>query len=241
MRNPRQTDDDVEREERSEEEGSRPVTLSDLCTDFFLLGLQIRDGQIELPPPETLRRRLLQLFETMRSNAARAGLHPNDVEDARFALAAYLDEMVHHSDWSGRQDWAARPLQAIMFSESKAGAHFFERLQEVRRRSPAALEVYYTCLVLGFQGEYGLSGAGQDLDELIDDLRRELTGGSTPRLLSVHGRRPEVAGVGGKRLPLLPMAAGCLLLGILGVALLFVILHFSQGGVLELLEQLGRG
>jgi type VI secretion system protein ImpK len=235
----RDADVEVSQEELSDEE--RQHNLSELCTDFFLLGLQIRGGLIELPPPETLRRRLLSAFEGMRSKAGKAGLHPNDMEDVRYGLAAFLDEMIHYSEWPGREDWAARPLQAIMFNESRAGKHFFDHLAEVRRRSPAALEIYYTCIVLGFQGEYRLTGAEQELDELIEDLRREVTGGPVPKNISVHGRRPEALGMGGRRLPLIPMAIGCLVLGVLGVAALYLILHLSTNGLVEMLTQLGRG
>jgi len=235
---PRDAPLEVSVEEQAE--GERQTTLASICTDFFLLGLQIRDGLLELPQPETLRRRLVQAIEAMRTKAAKAGLHPNDLEDVRYAIAAFLDEMILYSEYSGRDDWKARPLQAILFAESKAGKHFFDRLAEVRRRSPEALEIYYTCLVLGFEGEYRLTGAGQDLEILIEDLQREVTGGPVPKAIATHGRRPEDLSLRGRRLPLLEMAVGCLLLGAIGVVVLYVVLHFSTRGVLQVLEQLGK-
>jgi type VI secretion system protein ImpK len=230
----RQDDDD--REEQDHEDAA---VLSELCTDFFLLGLQIRSAQIELPACETLRRRVLQLFESMKTKANRAGMIAADVDDARYALAAYLDEMIHYSDWSGKEEWASSPLQAILFSESKAGERFFVKLQEVRKRSPAALEIYYTCLVLGFQGEYRINNPAE-LDDLIDEVRRDLVRGSG-KIISVHGKPPETAGLGGKNLPLIPMAAGFVVLAVLVIAALYLVLASSQKDAVELLQQIGRG
>lgn len=213
-------------------------SIADLCTDFFLLGLQIRAGNLELPACETMKRRVLVLFDTLKSRAAQAGISPTDVDDVRHALAAYLDEMIQYTEWPGKAEWARQPLQVLLFAESKAGATFFQRLQEVRRRSRAALEVYYLCLALGFMGEYRLD-SGHDLEELIDDLRRELTQGAGSQI-SVHGKRPEAVGLGGKTLPLVPLAGILLLVSIAVVGLLYVLLSSSTSDAVELLERLGR-
>jgi type VI secretion system protein ImpK len=212
--------------------------LSELCTDFFLFGMQIRSGNVELPACQTLKRRVLLLFETLKNQADRAHVSPTDVEDVRYALAAYIDEMVQYADWEGKHEWAAHPLQAQLFGESRAGVGFFDRLQEVRRRSPAALEVYYLCLTLGFQGEYGISGS-HELDDLIEDLQRELTRG-TPKKLSPHGSRPETAGLAGKGFPLLPVAGALVLLAIIIVSVLYILLGSEVGEAADLLEQMGR-
>jgi type VI secretion system protein ImpK len=219
-------------------EQRQPSTIVELCTDFFLLGLQIRSGNVELPACETMKRRVFAMFETLKSRANQTGISPTDLDDVRYALAAYLDEVVQYTDWSGKAEWARRPLQAVLFSEAKAGATFFQRLQEVRRRSQAALEIYYLCMVLGFMGEHRLD-TGHDLEELIDDLRRELTQGIGTQI-SVHGKRPETAGLGGKVLPLVPVAGAVLAVSIAVVVLLFLLLSSGTSDAIKLLEQLGR-
>lgn len=221
------------------EQQTAPQSIANLSTEFFLLGLQIRAGSVELPACETLRRRVLLLFETLKSKAQLAGVIPTDVDDVRYALAAYLDEMIQYAEWPGKAEWTRQPLQAILFSESKAGSTFFSRLQQVRKRSKGALEVYYLCLVLGFQGEYRLGGA-HELEELIDDLRRELTQGTSPKI-SVHGMRPEAVGLGGKSLPLVPLAGIVLLASIVIVVLLYLVLSSSTTDAVDLLQRLGRG
>ncbi len=212
--------------------------LSDHCTDFFLLGLQIASGNVELPTCETLRRRVLQLFEVLQGKAHKSGFIQMDVDDARYALAAYLDEIIHHSNWPGRNEWTANPLQAILFGESRAGARFFERLLEVRRRECEATQVYYLCLVLGFMGEFRLGGE-EDLQHMIGDMRRELVKGGVKKL-SIHGKGPGEQGFGGRLLPLLPLAGVSLAVSIIIVFLLYFILGSSESEALELLEQLGR-
>lgn len=223
-------------EERGEEDGQ---ALVGLCTDFFLLGLQIRGGHLELPACETLRRRVLQLFEAMKTRAHKGGAMPNEVEDARYALAAYLDEMIQYSEWPGKEEWSSKPLQALLFSESKAGSRFFERLAAVRKRSRAATEVFYHCLVLGFMGEYRITSP-HELDDLIEDLRRELTAGMG-KAISVHGKPPEAMSLGGRQLPLIPLAAGCLLLAVIVIVALYLALTSSQSEAVDLLVQMGRG
>jgi len=211
--------------------------LPELCTDFFLLGLQIAAGQLELPACETLKRRVLQLLEGFKKRPEQASVPTPDIDDARYALAAYLDEVIQYSDWPGKQEWAARPLQAQLFGESRAGARFFDRLREVRRRSSPALEIYYDCLVLGFMGEYRL-GNPQEIEELIGDLRRELCHG-VGKTISVHGSRPEAMSLGGKSLPLMPIAGMCLLLAVVGLVILYLTLSSSHGEAAQLLEQIG--
>ena len=221
-----------------EADRAQPTSIVDLCNDFFLLGLQIRAGNVELPACETMKRRVLALFDALKNRASQAGVNSIDLDDVRYALAAYLDEVVQYTDWPGKAEWARLPLQALLFSEAKAGATFFQRLQDVRRRSRAALEVYYLCLVLGFMGEHRL-GSDHDLEELIDDLRRELTQGSGSQI-SVHGKRPETVSLGGKALPLVPLAGILLVVSVAVVVLLYLLLSSSTSGAVELLERLGR-
>ena len=133
--------------------------LSDLFNEMYLLATQIEAGNIELPAPEPLKNRLTQRFEAARKKAVDLGFTPADVEDGQYAVAAFLDEVIQFSDWPGKAELAAYPLQRALFSENIAGANFFERLAEVRRRSSAALEVYYDCITLGFRGVQRFGGA----------------------------------------------------------------------------------
>jgi len=224
---------------REKKKAGPRITLASFCSDFFLLGLQIASGQVDLPHVEAFRRRVLALVDSMRSTAHKAGFQPADVEDAVYAVAAFLDETIHYSAWSEKAEWAYNPLQAILFSESRAGENFFARLDQIRKREATeVVEVYYYCLMLGFMGEYRLASPEQ-LKELTHDLMRELVQ-ERPRNLSVHGLRPDGMRLGGGTLPTLPLAGLCLVVSALVIVLLYFLLSSSQTDALELLQQLGR-
>lgn len=210
--------------------------LSEIAVDLLVLGVQIRNGQVELPACEALRRRVTLLFESAEERGMRAGASHGDIEDVRYALAAYLDEMIQYSEWGGKQEWAQRPLQALLFGDVRAGVHFFERLERLRERRSPALEVYCTCLALGYQGQYRLAGA--DLDRLTTELTREIGGSS--RAISVHGKRPGARGRSRRELPLLPVATVALSLALLLVLVLYGILAWQSSSAVDVLQQMVR-
>ena len=212
--------------------------LYDLCGDFFALGLQVGTGHYELPSCEALMRRVLTMFEGLRQRANQEGVVSSDVDDAQYALAAYIDEVVQYSSWPGRTEWSARPLQAVLFNETRAGVHFFTRLEGIRRRSGEAARIYYACLALGFNGEYRMSGG--DIDQLTEDLRRELFHG-LPRELSPHGSRPDDRVSAVRHLPLLPIAVILMALALVTITTLFFWISSTGDGAVELLEKMGRG
>lgn len=215
------------------------AALADLCQDVFVLGAQIQAGQVELPDCVTFRRRVLQLFEDMNVKSARAHVVPSDLEAARYALAAYLDELIQYSSWPGRTDWSHQPLQALLFGESRAGVRFFDRLTELRQRGSAALLVYYQCLVLGFLGEYRLSGEIEQHDRLVAELGREL-GAGAGKALSPRGQRPDGDVVSRGRAFLLPLAVLCLSVSALVYLGLFAWTSWSGSSAVETLTQMVR-
>jgi type VI secretion system protein ImpK len=213
--------------------------LSDLCKDFFILGLQIRSGTVELPECRVFMTRVLQLFEAMKNKAIEAGFTPGDVEEAQYALAAFIDEMVQFSEWEGKHVWASNPLQAVLFGESIAGIKFFERLASVRRRSKEVVPIFYTCITLGFEGQYRM-GNPAELGEVIEDLRRELTKGDK-KTLSEHGGRPDEGSGASRGLPLVPMAGIAIALAIIVFVILLLVQNSTRKEAVDLLTQLGRG
>jgi type VI secretion system protein ImpK len=219
------------------EEDEHSQRLYDHCGDFFVLALQISSGNVELPSAEALMRRVLMMFEALKSKATQSGCIPQDIEDAQYALAAFLDEVIQYSNWPGKLEWSARPLQAVLFNESRAGVHFFSKLDEIRRRSPEATRVYYACLALGFQGEIRLFGGNPD--DLLETLKRELFHG-LPKSLSPHGPRPDDRRAKRRGLPLLPIATVALLLAIATVVTLYLLVSSQARDVLELLTKMGR-
>lgn len=80
-----------------------------------------------------------------------------DSDDGKYALAAFIDEVVMSSQWTDKSDWMAKTLQWQYFGEHRGGEGFFNRLAEIRQQGSEKvdlLELYYLCLELGFQGMY---------------------------------------------------------------------------------------
>ena len=63
------------------------------------------------------------------------------LKDAKYALAAFVDEAVMCSRWPGRTAWMSRPLQLEMFGDHVAGEGFFERLAQLRQGGEANLDL----------------------------------------------------------------------------------------------------
>ena len=147
------------------EQQTAPQSVADHCTDFFLLGLQIRAGSVELPACETMRRRVLLLFETLKSKAQLAGVIPTDLDDVRYALAAYLDEMIQYAEWPGKGEWE------YMGYSMRTRTH---RYTEWRRPdgSVAERELYDHRA----DGAETVNFAGRE-PGLVEDLRRQLRAG----------------------------------------------------------------
>jgi len=98
------------------------------------------------------------------------------VLDAKYALAAYIDEIIACSQWPGRAEWLKEPLQVMLFHEHLAGENFFKRLdqlQEYPQKNINLLELYYVCMQLGFKGKYRISSPEQLLGRMAD-LRNQI-------------------------------------------------------------------
>lgn len=124
------------------------------------------------------REKILAGFDTMERIAFERQVGSLVLKDAKYALAAYIDEAVLSSDWPGRTEWMGRPLQLELFGDHLGGEGFFERLIQLRQGGEAnadLLELFYICLQLGFEGVYKIKGLEQ-LMALQVDLRSQIEG-----------------------------------------------------------------
>lgn len=124
------------------------------------------------------REKILSGFDIMERMAFERQIGSLVLKDAKYALAAYIDEAVLSSAWPGRNQWMSRPLQLELFGDHLAGEGFFERLSLLRQGGEAnldLLELYYVCLQLGFEGVYKIRGLEQ-LMALQVDLRSQIEG-----------------------------------------------------------------
>lgn len=168
-------------------------SLSEMFNDLLVLGVQLRDAT-NPGTVESLRSRLHELFQSAEQRGRTAGLSQETLAQARYAVAAFLDEMLINSRWPHKDEWASRPLQYDFFGEFTAGEGFFKRLENIRGGIPMnadLLELYTYCLMLGFEGQYKLQDR-EKLRGLIEDLSRQIQGKRGEiAALSPSGRRPE--------------------------------------------------
>lgn len=151
-------------------------SLQELMEDGVYLLFLLRDGN----PPSSLsefHRRIDQFLAQFETNARHLDKAPAAVSDAKYAFCALMDEIILSSDFPIRADWERAPLQLRLFGEHLAGERFFDKLETLRLDPVAnleALEVFYTTLLLGFQGKYLLEGS-EKLNYLISRLGQEIT------------------------------------------------------------------
>jgi type VI secretion system protein ImpK len=210
-----------------------------VCADVLVTAVQLTvDSSLAAGD---LRQRLIGSLERMVSDGRRMGIADGDLAEARYALVAFIDEQIMRSDWAGRADWMTRPLQLELYRENTAGENFFVRLRALLRAGdrPVAIEIYYLCLVLGFQGAYRDGGEPQALEKFTraarDQLRKVLP---DPAKVSPHAKpkgstRSVKTGWG----PLIAIAASSAALIVIVVVGLGWAASSEQD---ELVEQLGR-
>lgn len=151
-------------------------TLCELMEEGIYLLFLLRNGQSPKSLAEFHQRvgNFLVQFETNARNLEKPAAA---IEHAKYAFCAMMDEIILASDFSIRTEWERNPLQLRLFGEHLAGENFFDKLERLRIDPPAnveALEVFYTVLLLGFQGKYLIEGV-EKLDYLISRLGQEIT------------------------------------------------------------------
>jgi len=171
---------------------------------YVLLFQEAADAQ--RPSVPALRNHLLSQLDGFAKHPETLQAPPEEVEEARFALVAWIDETILKSSWSGREEWLREPLQLTLFRTNRAGDEFYDHLMALRPEQNYAREMFFLCLCLGFEGGY----AGRDADraeltrQQFEMLRatgraRDLAT-TSPIAAPAYRVEIELRGSGGKRL-----------------------------------------
>jgi type VI secretion system protein ImpK len=118
---------------------------------------QIRHA-LRHPDPAGLHARLKQQVAGFEASALAAGIGDEEVQTARYALCALLDDSAGATPW-GKQ-WAALGL----LSDAHAGDKFFGLLDDLLGApdaQPELLDFFFACLALGFEGRYRAGDGGR--------------------------------------------------------------------------------
>lgn len=137
--------------------------LLSVAAPVLALATSLRDRALTDPP----RLAAASALERFDRAAAGAGLDADDIRAARIALAATLDDVARAAGHGG-----------AAVAEPGAGVRFFDLLDGMLgdpRRHRHALELFYACLSLGFEGRFrDKPGGAHDLARLRDELYRIL-------------------------------------------------------------------
>lgn len=131
-------------------------TLLDLLQEGFYLLFMLKNGSAppgEVPFLDSITAYLAEFDREARKLRAQG----EDIEDAKYAFCAALDEIILSSPFPMRVEWERRPLQLVIFGDQLAGEHFYDRLEGLRSSGGArlpALQVFHMCLLIGFRGKH---------------------------------------------------------------------------------------
>jgi type VI secretion system protein ImpK len=199
--------------------------------------LRLATSAINLPG---LRARVLDVLKRLEREGRDAGFESGDIQQAEFALVAFIDEAIAGGSIPEKEVWSASPLQSELFGLNYAGEEFYRRLHELRQRpgsNTSLLEVYYLCLVLGFKGKYLLDNP-EVLRQLVEDTKADIIRGKDARLsrqLSPHGMPQEnLGGVVARDLPAWVLAASAAGLAVL----VFIVMSWLISGAADRVKTL---
>jgi type VI secretion system protein ImpK len=150
-------------------------TLTELSAEILALIVNLR-RTIAFKDHQELRSKIKSTFQTMTKEAARLKIPESDVEEVKKLLTAFIDETVLISQWPAKEEWRRSPLALEMFRTVRVGDEVFDRLAVTRKEEPLradVLEVYFTCLALGFKGRMIVEGE-EALNNLLVSIWNDL-------------------------------------------------------------------
>jgi type VI secretion system protein ImpK len=118
---------------------------------------------LQHPDPAGLREALARDIKGFESRARAAGIAPEKITGARYALCTLLDEVAASTPW-GSGVWAKQSLLVMFHNEAWGGEKFFlliSRLAQNPGPNRDLLELLYVCLALGFEGRYRVIDNGR--------------------------------------------------------------------------------
>ena len=116
-----------------------------------VLGLLERIDAGENPPLDDERVRIRGLLDQAEAMLG----HGQEWQLAKYALVAWIDEVLIDAAWDGRDAWNENALEREIFGDRLAFDQFYMKAKEASALPRKdALEVYYIAAVLGFRGIY---------------------------------------------------------------------------------------
>mgnify|MGYP001547923498 FL=1 len=188
--------------------------------------LQLR-ATLQHPDPSDLRDYIAQNIKIFEIRARTAGVAPEKIIAARYALCTLLDETAASTPW-GSGIWAKHSLLVMFHSEAWGGEKFFQLLSKLAENPEAnrdLLEFMYVCLTLGFEGRYRVIENGKAHLDALRERLAQLLGkerGEYERDLSPHWQAALI-----KRAKILALLPVWVLAALCGLIMLTAYFAFS--------------
>ncbi|MDX1538034.1 type VI secretion system protein TssL, long form [Arsukibacterium sp.] len=119
-----------------------------------------------------LKKQCVNLINQYEQRLRARGVAAETIEQARYTLCCFIDELVLNTSWGGNSDWATESLLSTFHNETFGGEYFFTLLEnaiEHPSQDLMLLELQYLCLAFGFVGKMRVEDRGYEKLELIKD------------------------------------------------------------------------
>jgi type VI secretion system protein ImpK len=104
------------------------------------------------PLPEDVSSRIRGFIDQAENRLGKR----DDWELAKYALIAWVDDLLIEAPWEGRAWWEQNRMEFQVFRTAEAFTKFYLQANlATEQPRKDALEVFYVCVVLGFRGLYG--------------------------------------------------------------------------------------
>ncbi len=138
--------------------------LNATAATLFALVSRIRN-RAQHVDPEALRRNVVAEVRSFESRAISAGVDPQQVKVARYAICATIDDVVLNTPWGEQSSWGMQSMVGTFHKETVGGDRFYDVLARLEKDPPnniELLEFMYMCLSLGFDGRLRVEAGGVD-------------------------------------------------------------------------------
>ncbi len=155
------------------------MRLSDYFAELIAYVLYFLRYMDKKPVPfEQLRNDIQRLLSESEQCLQENRFPAEDYQAGRFAVCAWVDEVILSSSWEYRGQWQKEQLQRLYYNTTEAGEEFFDKLNQLGPQQREVREIFYLCLAMGFKGRYCNKGDDLLLDQLETSNLKMLMGSS---------------------------------------------------------------
>lgn len=107
------------------------MRLADCFIEAVTYVLDVARKPQSFPQFDVVRAKVEELLNASGRLAKTLGVAASEFQDARFAVCAWMDEMILGSQWEGKASWLHQPLQRTVYNTVNAGDEYFDRLENL--------------------------------------------------------------------------------------------------------------